>query len=120
VPADPAQVSAPSVALAETIRCQGYEAPGRRCTARGITKWKRRWLCAEHAVVMRKASTELVRIEPGHCPTCGAPTQRDVVQEQPLLRHGGYGAARRTVTENCTRTTCSWWLTVDISEERPT
>jgi hypothetical protein len=105
--------------VAETIRCQGYNSPGQRCLEQGVTKWKKRWLCARHLGTMRAASTELVRVEPGRCPACGAPTERDVVQEQPLLRHGGYGAARRTVTESCSRTTCHWWLTCDISEERP-
>lgn len=90
-----------------------------RCPDKGVKHLKGKWLCEAHAERVREATADLVHIEPGRCPTCGAPTVREQVQEQPLLRHGGYGAARRTVTEHCENRTCGWWLTTDISEERP-
>jgi len=114
--------------IVEDRRCQDYDNDPAvvyhardlpRCTAPGVTKVKGKWLCQGHAERAREASVELVAVDPGRCPTCGAPTVREQVQEQPLLRHGGYGAARRTVTEHCDNPTCRWWLTIDISEERP-
>lgn len=114
--------------IVEDRRCQDYDVePGTvyhaldlpRCRAAGVQKVKGKWLCWRHAEKAKAASAELVTIEPGRCPSCGAATVREAVQEQPLLRHGGYGAARRTVTEHCENHYCRWWLTTDISEERP-
>lgn len=109
-------------------RCQDYDVEPNtyyhahdlpRCGAAGVTKVKGKWLCDRHADRARAASVHPVPVESGRCPACGAPTVREQVQEQPLLRHGGYGAARRTVTEHCENPSCRWWLTTDISEERP-
>lgn len=61
----------------------------------------------------------LVTREVGRCPACGEPTEREVMTEEPLLRHGGYGAARRTVTEHCPALACSWFLLSEVAEDRP-
>lgn len=100
-------------------RCQGYNQVAERCDADGVTRFKGKWVCDEHAALMRSAGSALVQVEVGRCPACGTSTHREVVQEQPLVRHGGYGAARRTVTEHCPNAKCRWWLTTDVSEERP-
>ena len=104
--------------LADTLRCESRDHSGAvRCSQPPSKKWKGRWYCTPHLLAAQQASKELVCIEPGRCPSCGVATVREIVQEQPLLRHGGYGAARRTVTDHCP--TCNWWLTSDVSEERP-
>ena len=100
-------------------RCQAHIGTGDRCVASGVTKVKGKWLCGSHATYAKHASASLVRIEVGRCPSCGSSTEREQVKEEPLLRHGGYGAARRTITESCSNPTCRWWLTTDVSEERP-
>jgi len=114
--------------LVEDRRCQDYDVVSGtsyhahdlpRCRAAGVEKIKGKWLCWRHAEKARAASSALVPLSPGRCPSCGSTTVREAVQEQPLLRHGGYGAARRTVTDHCSSPTCQWWLTTDISEERP-
>jgi hypothetical protein len=108
-----------SVQFADTLRCQALDASGNRCPAKPIKKWKGRWYCGVDLGAAMNASVELVRIEPGRCPACGAATVREEIHEQPLLRHGGYGTARRTVTDHCSERECRWWLTSDVSEERP-
>lgn len=53
------------------------------------------------------------------CPACGAALETVEATEEPLLRHGGYGAARRTTTRLCSDPECRWWLTSEIGEVRP-
>lgn len=52
------------------------------------------------------------------CPRCGQPTHDETFWEPALLRHGGYGATRRTITRTCTGD-CPWSVTVEVTEERP-
>ena len=113
------------LAGAYDLRCQWFEAPPggwslpdlERCAARAIEpRCKGMFLCPEHREEAQRKSAELVVQEAARCPRCGARIEREVVTAQPLLRHGGYGAARRTVSEWCS---CGWRLVVDVSEERP-
>ena len=52
------------------------------------------------------------------CPNCGKPADHDEWTEEPLLRGGGYGHARRTTVRRCKP--CGWRLTVAVSSLRPT
>lgn len=61
-------------------------------------------------------SKELVRTEVGRCPRCGDAVQREVLEEPALVRHGGYGATRRSVREHCP---CGFSLLVEESEVKP-
>ena len=53
----------------------------------------------------------------GSCPSCGASIHAQSVDQLPLLRSAGYGAARRTVTRHCPA--CPWSTTVEVSDCRP-
>lgn len=57
-----------------------------------------------------------VPVDPACCPDCGTPLDVMTVTEAPLLRHGGYGAARRSVTRRCR---CGWALIAEVEEQRP-
>ncbi len=59
----------------------------------------------------------IVAIEAGVCPECGAPLVRSNFTEYPLLRGGGYGAARQTVASACV--ICGWGHTHAVGEVRP-
>jgi hypothetical protein len=59
----------------------------------------------------------LTPLPPELCPDCGEVLADDIAWEEPaLLRHGGYGATRRTVRRCCP---CGWALVVERSEIRP-
>lgn len=58
----------------------------------------------------------LVVTDPTRCPECGSELARQTASEPALVRSGGYGATRETVTAWCG---CGWALTVAISETRP-
>ena len=40
-------------------------------------------------------------VQQHECPNCGAPYTHDAWTQLPLLRHAGYGEARRTTTITC-------------------
>lgn len=61
--------------------------------------------------------TELVCLPRDVCPSCGAPLRSLAWDQLPLLRHGGYGAALRTVLRYCPR--CSFSLRPQTAEVRP-
>lgn len=61
-------------------------------------------------------SRALVVIPEGECPACGAQLDTESVDQRPLLRHGGYGAAQRTTMRHCR---CGWRLLAEASEVRP-
>ena len=50
------------------------------------------------------------------CPNCGDKIRESTWTEQPILRHGGYGAARKTVRQICD---CGYAFTIEISEVKP-
>ncbi len=51
------------------------------------------------------------------CPACGDPTEQTVHHQDPLVRHGGYGATTRTRHRSCPG--CGWTAQPDTAEERP-
>lgn len=60
---------------------------------------------------------EVVPVPDDACPECGGTDLHRFEQiEAPLLRHGGYGAARRTVTVSCR---CGWLIESERSEVHP-
>lgn len=64
-------------------------------------------------------SRELVAVE--ECPDCGTDlsTMDEIVSvEEPLVRGGGYGAARVTRKLICVDP-CLWQFTYEVSEQRP-
>lgn len=61
-----------------------------------------------HAIVAMAAET---------CPMCAAPIEADVARQDALLRHGGYGATRRTTRLRCP--SCAWTTGAQVDEERP-
>ncbi len=64
-------------------------------------------------------SKAIVPIVSNRCPRCGsAEMHPQTITEQPLLRHGGYGAARETVTLYCAL--CPYYVTTSVGETRPT
>ena len=63
-----------------------------------------------------RGSRALVVIDTATCPVDGGPLNRQTVTTAPLFRHGGYGAARRTVRDACR---CGWSLVREVSEVRP-
>lgn len=62
-------------------------------------------------------SRALVPIDRATCPSCGGHLREIRMTELALLRHGGYGASRETVSVSCVR--CPWLLVVEVSEVRP-
>lgn len=60
--------------------------------------------------------TALAVRDPTACPTCGGRVETIHLTQAPLLRHGGYGAARRTSLRWCP---CGWDLIAETSEVRP-
>lgn len=69
----------------------------------------------------REGSRAVEKIDLTRCPCCGLRTERIVMEEPVLFRHGGYGATRRTVTMVCAAPVerCRWSLVVDVTEVRP-
>jgi len=61
----------------------------------------------------------LVAIPPDLCPRCGHFTREVIVEEPALLRHGGYGATRQTVTVVCDTDGCGWTHTPRSGEIAP-
>jgi hypothetical protein len=57
-----------------------------------------------------------VAVDPTRCPDCGRPLMVDATEQPALLRHGGYGATRRTVARLCP---CGWHLVASIGEVAP-
>lgn len=69
-------------------------------------------------------SRALVPVEPGVCPVCGTELVTERLHEPALIRHGGYGATRRTERAYCPHkhpdgTLCGWVLLREVTEERP-
>lgn len=62
-------------------------------------------------------TTALVPHDPNHCPTCHTPLDHTHTTQQPLLRHGGYGAATTTTTRTCPR--CGYHGGTTTGEHRP-
>lgn len=62
---------------------------------------------------------ELVTIPAHLCPACGAEVELVVFAEPGLVRHGGYGATRRTVIRLCRSPGCDWSLVSSVDETRP-
>lgn len=58
----------------------------------------------------------LVLIDLVACPACGGELDSEQVDEDALLRHGGYGATRTSVRFHCA---CGWTLLRQVSETRP-
>ena len=59
----------------------------------------------------------LATLDPGGCPSCGEPLDQEQVDQPALVRHGGYGATRRTITRHCS--TCGYSLNHVTQETRP-
>ncbi len=59
----------------------------------------------------------LARLRKGRCPSCKGRLSSQTWAEQPIVRHAGYGAARRTTVDVCAG--CGWSVTREVSEERP-
>ena len=59
----------------------------------------------------------LVELSRSTCPDCGGALVNDSWDQLPLIRHGGYGAASRTVLRHCPG--CGWRLIVEHGEVRP-
>lgn len=59
----------------------------------------------------------VVALDSDRCPTCGTGLTSAAWEQLPLLRHGGYGAAERTVRRTCPG--CGWSLTVERGDVRP-
>lgn len=105
-------------ATAADLRCQWWEPTDGRCpNVAGDRRCKGKFLCPHHRDMAVNMSAALVVQEAARCPRCGERLHRETITVQPLLRHGGYGAAQRSVRESCR---CGWGLVVDVSEERPT
>jgi len=62
-------------------------------------------------------SKALVVLPTGECPVDGSPLVAHEQTEMALLRHGGYGADRRTIAETCEQ--CGWSITREVSEANP-
>lgn len=61
-------------------------------------------------------SRALVPLPADTCPDCAMPLDSETVDQRPLLRHGGYGAARRSTVRHCR---CGWRMVSEDSEVRP-
>lgn len=59
----------------------------------------------------------LVALDLAVCPVCSGPLREACADEPALLRHGGYGATRRSCRTICEA--CGWTLLASISERRP-
>lgn len=55
--------------------------------------------------------------EPWQCPDCDTELTLQIVDQPAIVRHGGYGATRRTITRHCT--TCGYTLNHIITETTP-
>lgn len=66
---------------------------------------------------VRQATVSLVPLRLDACPSCDGVLDVEHVTQGVLLRHGGYGAERRTSTVHCV---CGWSLLREVSEQRPT
>lgn len=64
------------------------------------------------------ASTALVPVDTSSCPACGAAAGAVTVLEPQLVRHGGYGATRRTEVAVCS-VACGWSRISNVTEVRP-
>lgn len=61
-------------------------------------------------------SKALVPLPDDACPSCGGELDTETVDQRPLLRHGGYGAAERTSMRHCR---CGWRMQSERSEVKP-
>lgn len=64
--------------------------------------------------------TDIVLVDRRRCPSCRGEVIESTIDEPALLRHGGYGATKRTrflYCENLLR--CGWSLVADVTEVRP-
>lgn len=62
-------------------------------------------------------SRALVPLSPDVCPTCGHHLDVERMHEPALIRHGGFGATRRSVRRHCPG--CGWSLIAETTEESP-
>lgn len=60
---------------------------------------------------------DIVLLDRHLCPACRRPTEDETVDAPALIRHGGYGATRRTVARHCKH--CGWACLVEVSEVNP-
>lgn len=58
----------------------------------------------------------LVCVDQTRCPECDGELDTVTTEEPALLRHGGYGAMRTTVSVHCR---CGYYRTNAVSELRP-
>lgn len=61
--------------------------------------------------------TALICLDPSLCPECSTSLDSLVQDEPALLRHGGYGATRRTTFGRCGG--CGWVILASVEEVRP-
>lgn len=61
-------------------------------------------------------SRALVPLPKDACPHCGGELDVETVDQRPLLRHGGYGAALSTTMRYCR---CGWRMQAAQSEVKP-
>lgn len=59
----------------------------------------------------------LVPLDRTRCPDCGEQLRTTTTDQLPLLRHGGYGEAQRTVRRFCHK--CGWMLIAEKGAVRP-
>ena len=58
----------------------------------------------------------LVHLAVDECPVCTRTLDRETIEQDGLLRHGGYGATLRSIRSHCP---CGWSLLLEQSEVRP-
>ncbi len=59
----------------------------------------------------------LAVVDPDACPDCGGLLATLTAGQPALIRHGGYGATRRTAVRYCA--ICPYTLVVETAEARP-
>lgn len=62
-------------------------------------------------------SVALVILDRDHCLRCRSETVERRVAQPALLRHGGYGATKKTTFRFCPE--CRWFFISDVTEVRP-
>jgi hypothetical protein len=63
--------------------------------------------------------TDLVPLDRERCPDCGSDLGVITLDEPALVRHGGYGATRQTITVHCLNEECRWFLRRSVTETNP-
>jgi predicted RNA-binding Zn-ribbon protein involved in translation (DUF1610 family) len=59
----------------------------------------------------------LVPVDTTACPDCGETLDPSITDEPALVRHGGYGAMRRTIRDACGA--CGWSIVRSVTEVHP-